>query len=88
MLKKALQTHWIDRWRTKRRVRFIEGIGNLRDGTAPAVPALTEALHDSDAGVRKMAAEALEKIGTLEARAALEAWRQSQQKGRDDGDTT
>jgi HEAT repeat protein len=45
---------------------------------ALAVPGLTEALSDRYPEVQQTAAEALEKIGTPEALAAVEAWRAQQ----------
>ena len=43
---------------------------------APAIPPLIEALQDPDAKVREAAAQALEQIGTPEAKAAVEAYRE------------
>jgi hypothetical protein len=48
-----------------------------------AVPALIVALDDRDSAVRQVAAWGLEQIGTPDAVAAVEAWRQGQQGGSD-----
>jgi hypothetical protein len=72
LLKRALQNHWLDRWRTRRRVRFIEGIGNLREAAAPAVPVLIEALRDSNWNVRQEAILALGRIGASAVPALIE----------------
>jgi HEAT repeat protein len=50
----------------KTRIAAAEELGHIgqikKSFTEPAVPALIDALHDSDAGVRKAAAEALGKV--------------------------
>jgi hypothetical protein len=45
------------------RRRAATALGGLGAAASPAVPALTDALHDEDATVRQAAAEALGKIG-------------------------
>lgn len=51
---------------SKTRIAAAQELGHIgqikKSLTEPAVPALIDALHDSDAGVRKAAAEALGKV--------------------------
>jgi HEAT repeat protein len=55
------------------RRRAVEALGTL--GDARAVEPLVHALDDEDERVQWSAAQALERIGSLETLAALAAWR-------------
>ena len=49
-----------------------KALGKLGEHAKDAVPALIKSLKDSDSGVRRSAAQALENLGENEGRASIE----------------
>ena len=79
-------SHWVEAAThakdPKERVKAVEKLGNAGNGDGTVLPALLEALHDSDPHVRRAAVLALPKLGA-DARSALPTLEEMKQKDRD-----